>query len=123
MATIGTFTRTENGFTGSITTLTIQATKVAIVEESRGGEHAPTHRIFLGKAEIGAGWAKRSSEGRDYLSLKIDDPSLPAPLFAGLFAEEDGRTHSVIWSRSTPKSDQPSKSRSEGRSNARGRRN
>ncbi|MFJ7440864.1 DUF736 domain-containing protein [Methylorubrum thiocyanatum] len=119
MATIGTFTRTENGFTGDITTLTIQAKKVAIVEESRGGENAPTHRIFFGKAEIGAGWARRSNEGRDYISLKIDDPSLPAPLFAGLFAEEDGPTFSVIWSRPTPKSDQ----RSKGRSNDRGRRN
>lgn len=51
MATIGSFTRTETGFTGSITTLTIQASKVAIVEESRGGENAPTHRIFLGKID------------------------------------------------------------------------
>lgn len=118
MATIGTFTRTETGFTGSITTLTIQATKVAIVEENRGGENAPTHRIFLGKAEIGAGWAKRSAEGRDYISLKIDDPSLPAPLFAGLFAEEDGRTHSVIWTRSTGRTSQ----RSKGRPNDRSRR-
>ena len=53
------------------------------------------------KAEIGAGWAKRSSEGRDYLSVKIDDPSLPAPLYARLFAEEDGKTHLLIWTRST----------------------
>ena len=51
MATIGTFTRSENGFTGDINTLTIQAKKVTIVEESRGGEHAPTHRIFLAKAD------------------------------------------------------------------------
>ncbi|MFJ7440102.1 DUF736 domain-containing protein [Methylorubrum thiocyanatum] len=116
MATIGTFTRTETGFTGRITTLTIQASKVAIVQESRGGENAPTHRIFLGKIEIGAGWAKRSAEGRDYISLKIDDPSLPAPLFAGLFAEEDGRTHSVIWTRSTGRTGQRSKSRSNDRS-------
>lgn len=101
MATIGIFTQTQTGFSGEITTLTIQAKKVAIVAETeRGGETAPTHRIYLGKAEIGARWAKRSSEGRDYVSLKIDDPSLPAPLYARLFAEEDGKTHSLIWSRS-----------------------
>lgn len=101
MATIGSFTQTQNGFSGEITTLTIQAKKVTIVAETeRSGETAPTHRIYLGKAEIGAGWAKRSSEGRDYLSLKIDDPSLPAPLYARLFAEEDGKTHSLIWTRS-----------------------
>jgi len=101
MATIGSFTQTQTGFSGEITTLTIQAKKVAIVAETeRSGETAPTHRIYLGKAEIGAGWARRSSEGRDYISVKIDDPSLPAPLYARLFAEEDGKTHSLIWSRS-----------------------
>ncbi|KMO39338.1 DUF736 domain-containing protein [Methylobacterium aquaticum] len=101
MATIGIFTQTQTGFTGEITTLTIQAKKVAIVAvEERTAEAAPTHRIYLGKAEIGAGWAKRSSEGRDYLSVKIDDPSLPAALYARLFAEDDGKTHSLIWTRS-----------------------
>ncbi|MGN7126824.1 DUF736 domain-containing protein [Methylorubrum thiocyanatum] len=99
MATIGTFTRTQNGFVGEIATLTIQAKRVMIVEESRGGENAPTHRIYLGKAEIGAGWAKRSQEERDYISMKLDDPSLPAPLFANLCADEDGKTFSAIWSR------------------------
>jgi len=26
------------------------------------------------------GWSKRSSEGRDYLSVKLDDPSFNAPI-------------------------------------------
>ncbi len=61
MATIGTFTQTQTGFSGDIATLTIQARKVTIVPETeRSGETAPTHRIYLGKAEIGAGWAKVS---------------------------------------------------------------
>lgn len=105
MATIGTFTQTENGFSGDITTLTIQARKVAIVEESRSGDNAPSHRIFLAKAEIGAGWSKRSKDGRDYISVKIDDPSLPAPLYANLFAGDDGKTHSLVWSRSNGRRD------------------
>ncbi|KMO14842.1 DUF736 domain-containing protein [Methylobacterium platani] len=101
MATIGTFTQTQNGFSGEITTLTIQAKKVSIqAETERMAEKGPTHRIYLGKAEIGAGWAKRSNEGRDYISIKIDDPSLTGPLYARLFAEEDGRTHSLVWTRS-----------------------
>ena len=36
-------------------------------------------------AEIGAAWPKRSNEGRDYLSVKLDDPSFNAPIFANLF--------------------------------------
>ncbi|BCM87666.1 DUF736 domain-containing protein [Methylobacterium indicum] len=102
MATIGTFTLTQNGFTGDITTLTIQAKKVTIVAETeRSQENAPTHRVYLNKAEIGAGWARVSKGERDYISVKIDDPSLPAPVFARLFADEDGRTHSLIWTRET----------------------
>lgn len=102
MATIGTFTQTQNGFTGDIATLTIQARKVTIVAETeRSGENAPTHRIYLGKAEIGAGWAKRSKGERDYISVKLDDPSLPAPLFAALYGEEDGKTFSLVWTRPT----------------------
>ena len=100
MATIGTFTQIDNAtFTGNITTLTIQANKVTIVRDRSGGDNAPTHRIYLGKAEIGAGWGKRSKEERDYISIKLDDPSLPAPLYANLFADDDGKTHSLVWSR------------------------
>ncbi|MBN8918183.1 MAG: DUF736 family protein [Rhizobiales bacterium] len=49
--------------------------------------------------EIGAAWSKRSSEGRDYLGLKLDDPSFNAPIYANLFDDEDADTFSLIWSR------------------------
>ena len=51
------------------------------------------------KAEIGAAWSKRSNEGRDYLSLKLDDPSFNAPIYANLFDDEDGEGYTLIWSR------------------------
>jgi uncharacterized protein (DUF736 family) len=49
-------------------------------------------------AEIGAAWPCRSAEGRDYLSVKLDDPSFKAPIFANLFDGEDD-TYNLIWSR------------------------
>jgi uncharacterized protein (DUF736 family) len=51
------------------------------------------------KADLGAGWSKRSSEGRDYVSVKLDDPSLKEPIYANLFEDEGGETFSLIWSR------------------------
>jgi uncharacterized protein (DUF736 family) len=73
---------------------------VRIVPEARvTGENAPSHRVFVGRAEIGAAWSKRSNEGHDYLGLKLDDPSFNAPIYANLFADEDGEGHSLIWSR------------------------
>ena len=101
MATIGTFKKSANNeFTGEIVTLSVQARSVRIVPETRTtGDNAPSHRVFVGRAEIGAAWAKCSNEGRDYLGLKLDDPSFNAPIFANLFNDEDGDAYSLIWSR------------------------
>jgi uncharacterized protein (DUF736 family) len=101
MATIGTFKKTgANEFTGEIVTLSVQAKNVRIVSDTRAtGENAPSHRVLVGRAEIGAAWSKRSNEGRDYLGLKLDDPSFTAPIYANLFDDEDGESFSLIWSR------------------------
>jgi len=103
MATIGTFKSTSNNeFTGEIVTLSVQAKNVRIAPDTRAsGENAPSHRVFVGRAEIGAAWSKTSNEGRSYLSLKVDDPSFSNPIYANLFEDEDGDTHSLIWSRPT----------------------
>ena len=56
MATIGTFKKTgSNEFTGEIVTLSVQTKNVRIVPDVRAsGENAPSHRVFVGRAEIGA---------------------------------------------------------------------
>lgn len=97
MATIGTFTKTNDGFTGTVSTLTLDA-KVQVRPAEKTSEKAPAYRIFAGRAEIGAAWKKTSNEGRDYLSVKLDDPSLPAPILANLFEMESGE-YELIWSR------------------------
>ncbi len=50
-------------------------TSASSPETNRANENAPSHRAFVGRAEIGAAWPKRSAEQRDYLSVKLDDPS------------------------------------------------
>ena len=101
MATIGTFRKSGNGYTGDITTLSVQAKGVRIAaEENRSNDNAPSHRVFVGRAEIGAAWTRRSNEGRDYLSVKLDDPSFTAPIYANLFEDgDDADCFSLIWSR------------------------
>ncbi len=97
MATIGTFKRdADNSFTGAITTLTINA-KIRFVPVQSDNEKGPSHRLFAGKAEIGAGWEKLSREGRPYISVKLDDPSLAAPIYASLTEADDA--HQLVWSR------------------------
>jgi uncharacterized protein (DUF736 family) len=101
MANIGSFKKSGQEFQGEIVTLSLQTKGVRIVPETeRTNENAPSHRVYVGRAEIGAAWPKRSSEGRDYLSVKLDDPSFNAPIYANLFDDEDAETFTLIWSRS-----------------------
>ena len=100
MATIGSFKKVGNDFQGEIIPLSLQAKGVRIVAEpTAANDKAPSHRIFVGRAEIGAAWSKRSEEGRDYLSLKLDDPSFTAPIYANLFDDEGGEGYTLLWSR------------------------
>jgi uncharacterized protein (DUF736 family) len=96
MATIGTFTKSDAGFSGSVKTLTMNV-KAKIVPADKDSEKAPDFRILAGETEVGAAWKKAAQNGRAYLSVRLDDPSFAAPIFANL-VETDG-THSLIWSR------------------------
>jgi uncharacterized protein (DUF736 family) len=101
MASIGSFKKVGGEFRGQIVTLSVQAKNVRIAPEpNRANDNAPSHRVFVGKAEIGAAWSKRSNEGREYLSVKLDDPSFTQPIYANLFDAEDGQGYALIWSRS-----------------------
>ncbi|HTM82185.1 DUF736 domain-containing protein [Asticcacaulis sp.] len=100
MSVIGKFQSTNGEILGEIFTLTVQLQNVRIVrEEGTSNEDAPTHRIFVGRAEIGAAWSKTSRDQKAYLSLKIDDPSFSQPLFANLFQDAPG-DYTLVWSRS-----------------------
>ena len=98
MANIGSFKKVGSDFQGEIVTLSLQTKGVRMT--NRSNDNAPSHRIYVGRAEIGAAWSKRSTEGRDYLSVKLDDPSFNAPIYANLFDDEDAETYTLIWSRS-----------------------
>jgi len=98
MATIGTFTKSGDSFSGAVKTLSINA-KTAIRPTEKTSDKAPDYRVFCGAVEFGAVWKKTSGEGRNYFSVKLDDPSFPAPIYATLV--EDGATgsYNLIWSR------------------------
>jgi len=106
MANIGSFKKVGSDFQGEIVTLSLQTKGVRIVPETnRSNENAPSHRVYVGRAEIGAAWSKRSEEGRDYLSLKLDDPSFNAPIYANLFDDEAGEDYTLLWSRARKNSE------------------
>lgn len=102
MSTIGTFTPSkEGGWIGTIHTLTMN-TKIRLVpNDNRDNENAPAFRVFAGKSRVGDAWAARSTgeKPRDYLRVKLDDPSLSEPLNAALFWSEDGNEAQLVWNR------------------------
>lgn len=98
MATIGTFTRTDNGLTGSVKTLTLNVKSVKFVPAEGDTENGPDYRVLASNVEFGAAWKKQSDKGNAYLSVKLDDPSFAAPIYASL-VEAEGEELSLIWSR------------------------
>ena len=56
MATIGTFTKQDGSFVGSLTTLTVKS-KVTISPIDKTSDKAPDFRVYGGAAEIGAAWS------------------------------------------------------------------
>lgn len=98
MTKIGSFKKVSGEYRGQIITLSVQAKAVRIVEDGNATGNAPTHRVQIGDAEVGAAWVKRTTDDRPYLSVKLDDPCLLAPIFAQLFEGENGE-HDLVWSR------------------------
>jgi uncharacterized protein (DUF736 family) len=103
MATIGTFSKDDAGhYNGAIKTLTLDVKATTFRPAETDNDKAPDFRIFAGKTEFGAAWKKTSRDNRDYLSVKLDDPSFPAPIYASLVDADEG--YSLIWSRSSASS-------------------
>jgi len=101
---IGNFQKEGDSFFGNIQTMTQNVAASIKPVKGNGKEGSPTHRIYA-KArsgnEIGAAWSQHSDKtGKDYLSLKLDDPYLPEPIRANLIEPEgqDGK-FILMWNR------------------------
>lgn len=52
MANIGTFKKVGNDYQGEILTMSVQTKNVRIIpEDSMANENAPSHRVFVGRAD------------------------------------------------------------------------
>jgi uncharacterized protein (DUF736 family) len=77
-----------------------QSAHSPFVASGTGNDKAPDYRIFAGATEFGAAWKKTARDSdREYLSVKLDDPSFPAPVYASLVRVEGEEDYSLIWSR------------------------
>jgi uncharacterized protein (DUF736 family) len=97
MSNIGTFTKQDDGFVGTLRTLTINV-KAKFVPIAKDNDRGPDYRVLAGAMEIGAAWKRQSKANKAYLSVRLEDPSFPAPLNARLVDGEDGNA-TLYWSR------------------------
>lgn len=88
----------DGSYTGLFRSATVTA-PIAIVPATgdRKSDKSPTHRVFARGVKIGAAWARKSKAGRDYLSVRIDDPALAQPINAALVPSQDA--HALVWGR------------------------
>jgi uncharacterized protein (DUF736 family) len=100
MTQIGSFTRSADGsYTGTIKTLAINVqARLVPSDPATASEKAPDLRVVVAGVEIGAAWRRTSKDDRVYHSVKLDDPSFTAPIYANLFDGENDE-HALIWSR------------------------
>ena len=53
--------------------------------------------------DLGVAWKKKSAKGNDYLSIKLDNPFLAAPVNCALVKQSEG--YALIWEREKPKAE------------------
>ena len=99
MTIIGTFTKNDDSYVGNLRTLTFNV-KVNILPLPKEAEKAPDYRVVAGELEIGAAWKRQTSGQKEYLSVKLDDPTFAAPVNARLIAGEGGSAM-LHWTRRT----------------------
>jgi uncharacterized protein (DUF736 family) len=98
MTQIGDFKRTKSGYAGRIRTLALDIELILVPADYSDAENAPDYRIHRGDdegPEIGAGWKRVGEKAGDYISLQLDDPTLPQPIRANLFQSGDDKS---AWS-------------------------
>jgi uncharacterized protein (DUF736 family) len=113
MATLGIVSRraADGAFTGTLSMKSYAGRVLLAPVSDKRRDAAPDFRIFGeaaggGRFEMGAAWIKTRQDGTGrYVSIKLDYPELPLPIYAtlGQLAEQDDEdVMAVIWNRPDP---------------------
>ena len=102
MSKIGTFNKAADGtITGTVHTF--QGSREIMFQRiEKTSEKSPSYFAVLPGTEIviGAGWLKAAKEsGNPYVSIMMDDPTFPVPLYSRLIKDKDSDAYSLYWER------------------------
>ena len=101
MAIIGTFTKTQSGYSGAIRTMTVNVKASLVANDKNGNDKAPDFRVMAGNVELGAAWRvePKKEDAKPFLRVELDDPSFDAPISAALFENGEEAKGALVWSR------------------------
>jgi uncharacterized protein (DUF736 family) len=93
----------HDAYTGEIVTLTLHRDNMVLTPNEKSSDKGPDYRITQrreeGAIEFGAAWKRRGEQGREFLSIMLDDPALPSPVNAVMFTADDGEGTRLVWQR------------------------
>lgn len=93
---------------GDISTISFSGRLIIKEENSSDHPSAPSHKVYFhqpdaANVELGAAWTKQIKAGdrmgEKFLSVQIDDPSMPNALSFGLFEEDENGNWNATWRR------------------------
>ena len=98
---IGTFKQTDKGYDGTIATLGMSHKAKFVANDNKKSEGSPDFFIRSAKSDLGVAWkeVKDGDSPLEYLSVKLDCPTLPKPINAALFDHDKGAD--LVWNRKT----------------------
>ena len=101
MTVIGTFSKTADGYQGTIRTMTVNVKASLVANDKNSNDKAPDFKLMVGEKEFGAAWrAKAKGEGgKPFLRVELDDPSFASPIRAALFENGEEGKGALVWSR------------------------
>ncbi len=99
MTVIANLKKLENGsFEGKIKTAMLNChLKIQPISDVADSDKHPHYRVKIGSYEAGAGWNRVSENQNPYISLQVDDPIFPNPIYANLI-EKNGE-YLLLWQR------------------------
>ena len=76
MSVIGTFSKSPDGYAGTIRTMTINVKAKVVANDKNGNDKAPDFKLVVGDKEFGAAWRAKAkgADGKPFLRVELDDP-------------------------------------------------
>jgi uncharacterized protein (DUF736 family) len=96
---IGKFQKEEKTFVGNILGLNAPLAVCVTPTDLKGIDYT----VMAYGLDLGVAWKKKSAKGNDYLSIKLDNPFLAAPVNCALVKQSEG--YALIWEREKPKAE------------------